>query len=151
MPIAFSALLDEVIGQVIGAAAERGLKIDRESVDAVLFVMGDLPLLRIILSNLLDNAVCYTADRGGVSIRSAAAEGWAEIVFSNPVADFPVNLNRLFEPLFRQEASRHDAGAHLGIGLTLSRDAARSMGGTLHARRGSDDGVIEFVLRMRAC
>jgi len=150
VPIAFSALLDEVIGQVIGAAAERGLKIDREPVDDGLCVMGDTPLLRIIFSNLLDNAVCYTADGGGVSIRAAAAEGCVEMVFSNPVADFPVDLDRLFEPLFRQEASRHDAGAHLGIGLTLSRDAARSMGGTLHARRGSVDGVIEFVLRLTA-
>jgi signal transduction histidine kinase len=53
----------------------------------------------------------------------------------------------LFEPLFRREASRHDSESHLGIGLTLSQEAARAMDGTLIAR-WTDQGWIEFVFSL---
>jgi signal transduction histidine kinase len=54
----------------------------------------------------------------------------------------------LFEPLFRRESSRHDAGAHLGIGLTLSLEAARAMGGDLTVAKSADG--LEFTLAMPA-
>jgi signal transduction histidine kinase len=113
-------------------------------------VMADPPLLRIILNNLLDNAVSYACDGGEILIDSTTTGGWVEIIVSNPVERMPDDLGRLFEPLFRQESSRHDAGSHLGIGLTLSLDAASSMGGSLECRKGKAANVIEFVLRLKA-
>jgi signal transduction histidine kinase len=108
---------------------------------------GDATLLRIIFNNLFDNAVSYTPPGGEIRIRGDIVDGRVEIRISNQTDDLPDNLDRLFEPLFRKESSRSDAGAHLGIGLTLSLEAATAMGATLQVRK-TDDGGVEFVLGM---
>jgi signal transduction histidine kinase len=149
-PVDFSALLEEGLRLVRGRAEARGLVIRWAVPSERLRVMGDPPLLQIILNNLLDNAVSYASDGGEIVIHSITVEGWLEIVFGNPTLTLPEDLDRLFEPLFRQETSRHDAGGHLGIGLTLSLDAARAMGAALQCRKGEGGDVIEFVLRVKA-
>ena len=108
---------------------------------------GDRTLIRIIFQNLLDNAVSYASPGGGIRIHGGLQDGQVEFRISNPTPDFPDNLDRLFEPLFRSEPFPKDAGTHLGIGLTLSLEAAKAMGATLSVRK-TDEGWIEFVLRM---
>lgn len=110
-------------------------------------VMADLALLRIILNNLFDNAVSYTRDRGHIAIRSWRGNGDVMISVRNSIDDPPEDLDRLFEPLFRREGSRHDATSHLGIGLTLSLEAARAMGATIKATQSG--GEICFTLTLQ--
>ncbi|GAA5125283.1 HAMP domain-containing protein [Luteolibacter yonseiensis] len=106
--------------------------------------LGDPSLSRIIFNNLLDNALSYTS--GTVRIHLTKTQGHAELRISNPT-DLPVeNPDQWFEPLFRRDPSRHDAGSHLGIGLTLSLNAANAMGWSLTAHT-TDAGWIEFLLR----
>ncbi len=150
VPVDFSVLLEEGLRLVRSRAEERGLVIQQHVPSRGLMVMGDPPLLRIIINNLLDNAVSYNSDGGRIMIHSTISNDWLEIIVSNPVGKMPEDPNRLFEPLFRQESSRHDAGDHLGIGLTLSLDAALAMGGSLIGRRGENDDLIEFVLRLKS-
>lgn len=109
------------------------------------YTLGDPSLSRIILNNLLDNALSYTPARGSVRIEFGKTADHPELRISNPT-DSPVhNPDQWFEPLFRRDPSRHDAGSHLGIGLTLSLNAAHAMGWNLIART-TDTGWIEFVL-----
>lgn len=110
--------------------------------------MADPALLRIVLNNLFDNAISYTSPGGSIRIRTMRVQDEVEIRVSNTTDDGPIDTDRLFEPLFRRESSRHDAGSHLGIGLTLSSEAAKAMHGTLRAR--SSDGEIEFILALPA-
>ena len=122
----------------------RGIRIVIEPSDPGLRFTGDSTLSRIILNNLLDNAACYTPDNGEIRIRCKRSGNRVQITVSNPAENLTEDPERLFEPLFRRETPTHDPGAHLGIGLTLSLDAANSMGGTLKARK-TNDGWIEFV------
>ena len=108
---------------------------------------GDVTLLQIIFNNLLDNAVSYTPAGGEIRLLGLVSPSNLEIRIANPAKDLPDNLNRLFEPLFRRESSRNDAGDHLGIGLTLSQEAAAAMGTSLQAQR-MDEGRIEFSLQL---
>ena len=123
---------------------DRGLEVKREFPEQAMVTSGDATLLRIIFNNLLDNATCYTNPGGEVRIRGGVTGGLIEIKISNPASNLPENLERLFEPLFRRETSRSDAGTHLGIGLTLSLEAATAMGATLEARK-IQEGWIEFA------
>lgn len=105
-------------------------------------------MLRIILNNLFDNAVSYAAEEGEIRVAARVAGDRVIVEVANPVVDPPADPERLFEPLFRRDASRHDSDDHLGIGLTLSRDAAKALGGGLTARRTADG--LAFALELPA-
>ena len=127
-------------------ARSRGLKLEVPNDEHLPAVVADVALLRIVLNNLFDNAVSYTSPGGWIRIRIAESDDEVEISVANTTDDGPIDTARLFEPLFRRESSRHDAGSHLGIGLTLSLEAVRAMKGNLQAQESG--GEIEFVLAL---
>ncbi len=146
--INLTSILDECILRFQPLFDQRNLKITREAEPYInAQANGDLPLVRIILNNLLDNTCAYAPEGSEVMIRTQLSNDRVEISIANPSDILPDDLDRLFEPLFRYEESRHDRDSHLGIGLTLSLDTARSMGGTLFARK-TPEGWIEFVLSL---
>jgi signal transduction histidine kinase/CheY-like chemotaxis protein len=99
------------------------------------WVAGDSLRLRQVLNNLLSNAIKFT-DQGAVTVRLAARETGGRLVFEAVVADTgrgltDEQLDRLFTP-FDQLASnvaREHGGS--GLGLVISRELARLMGGDL--------------------
>jgi signal transduction histidine kinase/ActR/RegA family two-component response regulator len=101
------------------------------------WVAGDSMRLRQVLNNLLSNAIKFT-ERGAVTVRLSAREAGAGLVFEAIVADTgrgltDDQLSRLFTP-FDQLASnvaREHGGS--GLGLVISRELTRLMGGDLTA------------------
>ncbi|WP_165184099.1 ATP-binding protein [Caulobacter soli] len=99
------------------------------------WVAGDSMRLRQVLNNLLSNAIKFT-DRGAVTVRLSAREAGDHLVFEAIVADTgrgltEAELSRLFTP-FDQLASnvaREHGGS--GLGLVISRELVRLMGGDL--------------------
>jgi signal transduction histidine kinase len=142
-----AGILAECLEPFLPLFEQRRLKVTRDLPATPMSAAGDVTLLRIIFNNLFDNAVSYATPGGEIRIRGGIVDGKVEIRIANQADDLPDNLERLFEPLFRRESSRSDAGIHLGIGLTLSLEAAGEMGATLQARK-TQEGWIEFVLTM---
>jgi signal transduction histidine kinase len=140
------SLLKECLQPFLPHFHDRGLRVTEDFAEPVLMILADRTLCKIIFTNLLDNAHCYAAAAGEILIKGSRQGGILEISIANPAEDLPSELDRLFEPLFRRDTSRTDAGVHLGIGLTLSQEAARVMGATLHVRK-TEWGWIEFALK----
>jgi signal transduction histidine kinase len=149
-PLDLAPILVELLEQFRPALLVRHLHFKPENPSTGWMVQGDHTLIRIILNNLLDNTISHASDGGEIRITGDFKQDHLEMRIANPVDSLPENLDRLFEPLFRSDPSRNDAGSHLGIGLTLSRDAASAMQSDLSARK-TDEGWIEFVLRVPAC
>lgn len=105
---------------------------------------ADRAKLRIVVQNLLANAVSYT-DRGGEIVVRAPDGGGLEVWDSGP-APSDEELRRMFDRLWRADRARTDATAHAGIGLSLSRALARQMRMELTAERPAAGGIA-FVLR----
>jgi len=148
MPVDIGSLLAESVERFRNVATARGLGIHMPEPGQIPMAKADPTLLRIVFTNLLDNATTYSADGGQIVISTRVDEQHLEITFSNPVTQLPEDPERLFEPLFRHDDSRHDASSHLGIGLTLSRDAAVAMNGTLKACQATPPDRIEFALSL---
>ena len=99
------------------------------------WVAGDSMRLRQVLNNLLSNAIKFTA-HGAVTVRLSAREDGDHLVLEAVIADTgpgltEEQLSRLFTP-FDQLASsvvREHGGS--GLGLVISRELARLMGGDL--------------------
>ena len=144
-PVDAGTLMRECLEPFVHRAAERKLVIEDGTEGGSLIGTADQALLRIIFNNLFDNAVAYSKPEGRIRIDGKREGDEIVIRVANPALDFPEDPERLFEPLFRHELSRHDAGSHLGIGLTLSREAAHSMDGDLRVDRTGEDLVFILV------
>ncbi|MDP4625035.1 MAG: ATP-binding protein, partial [Akkermansiaceae bacterium] len=144
--LSFSEILDETLAKFTKPIAANNITI--ETTGSAPTALGDPAMTGIILSNLLDNAISYSAPGSTISINLSAHPDHAEISFTNPSTDLPEDLERLFEPLFRRDSAR-TSNTHLGIGLTLSREAASAMSGTLTATCPGN-GLVCFCLCLPA-
>jgi signal transduction histidine kinase len=100
-----------------------------------------------ILGNLLDNAEKYTreAEDRRVSVSACRTRDEIAIEIADSGAGIgAVQQKSLFLPFERLGGD--DAPAGLGLGLALSRELARSMGGDLRYTGKPDTGGAKFVL-----
>ena len=110
---------------------------------------GDAGAVLTILENLADNA-----DKYGASKLSLSAEASGSAVLLSVRDDGqgfePAQAEQLFEA-FRRGASKNPASRHgTGLGLHISRELAREMGGELSARsEGPGRGAV-FTLKLPA-
>jgi PAS domain S-box-containing protein len=93
--------------------------------------------LRQILVNLLTNAVKFTAPEGRVTLvcETDPAVNVVRVRVSDTGRGIPAGqLERIFEPFVQVDRQRtHDSQQGVGLGLAISRDLARVMGGELTA------------------
>jgi CheY-like chemotaxis protein/anti-sigma regulatory factor (Ser/Thr protein kinase) len=96
-------------------------------------VVADALRTRQIIANLLGNAVKYTV-RGRIEVRLELREGQVAIEVADTGPGLSLEeMEQAFEPFRRVE--RTGAGVNgAGLGLSLSRQLARLMGGVLEAR-----------------
>lgn len=144
-PLDLVKLMHECLQTFMPEMDRRELKVSLDHGGAPPIAIADRGLIRIVFNNLLDNAASYAPQGADVAIRFRLNDGRMEVSVSNPAEPFTDDPATMFEPLFRRDSSRHDSESHLGIGLTLSQEAARVMDGTLSAR-WTDGGGIEFTL-----
>lgn len=108
-----------------------------ESFESCLTVSADREKLEQIVTNLLSNAVKFTAVGGSVILacaRGSELEGVGTIVVT--VADSGRGIaadafERIFEPFVQVDARLTRSEEGMGLGLAISRDFARGMGGDL--------------------
>lgn len=92
---------------------------------------ADPTLLRRTLSNLMSNAVKYSAATSPIHLTIASSGGWVTVaVRDEGVGLTPAEVQRVFEPFWRagRGISRQRG---TGIGLGLVRDYVRLMGGSV--------------------
>lgn len=117
-------------------AAEKGLTLTAASVTPDLWLAGDPYRLRQVLNNLLSNAIKFTASGRidlEVAVEAASADArTVRITVRDQGAGIPAEaMDRLFTPFAQgsSEVARTYGGT--GLGLKVSRDLARLMGGDL--------------------
>jgi len=140
--VALRALVDECWRPHAAVAAERGLTFTNQLADEAT-VTTDRDHLRVIVSNLLSNAVSYTAAGGTICAR-AGATGFLQVDDSGPAIP-PDVLPHLFERFVRGDAAR-SAGLHCGIGLALVRGLGQTLRLAVSAEN-TPDGGVSFQLR----
>ncbi|HEY5087248.1 MAG TPA: HAMP domain-containing sensor histidine kinase, partial [Gemmatimonadaceae bacterium] len=103
--------------------------------------LGDREKLVQVLLNLLSNAVKFTQRGGAVTVECAEradGSGDPNLVYVR-VRDTGLGIAReklehIFEPFVQVDTTAAGRAAGAGLGLAISRDLARGMGGDLRAR-----------------
>ena len=116
--------------------------------DPALMVKADAEKLQQIVLNLLTNAVKFTSPGGRIELEGAAVDHEVHIRVRDTgrgiVAD---QLAHVFEPFVQVDSQLTRTQEGVGLGLAISRDLARGMGGDLTAE--STPGVgSEFTLTL---
>jgi two-component system sensor histidine kinase QseC len=130
-------LISTVCHPLRARAAARRLSIAAD-VPADESISSDPVLLRSILSSLLDNAVEYSAPNGTVKIQSEVRDRQFTLRVTNPVEELTADdVTHLFERFWRKDPAR-SGNEHSGLGLSLSRALAASLGYSLTAQLNGD-------------
>ncbi len=126
--------LDEIVrsaldGQNLVRAA-KALTIDSLIAPAV--VQGDQGQLRILVDNLLSNAMKYTPAHGKILVRLAAdgPDVTLEIADNGPGID-PDERQRVFEPFYQGRAPYQGHVQGTGLGLAIARQYAEAHDGSI--------------------
>jgi len=133
------ALLSEVISLMRPRAAEKGLAFEVAFEGPIpRLIHTDPTRLRQILINLLGNAVKFT-ESGHIDVRiTEETAGGPNIVLRVTVLDSGIGmtaaqLERLFQPFTQGDESITRKFGGTGLGLTISRQLARLLGGDVTA------------------
>ncbi len=127
----------------------RGIRLLRRACDAELAVRADPERARQILMNLVSNAQKFTAAGGEIALECSASDAHIRIaVRDTGVGIDPESLERIFEP-FVQAHRPQELGTEqgVGLGLAISRELARAMGGDVTASGQPGVGSV-FTLEL---
>lgn len=139
----FGELVQLVVDSFQSRAAGKELELSLDIPEQTVRVQGDEHRLRQLLGNLLENTVCYTDAGGRVAISLKVRKGRAYLNISDTAPGVePDECRRLFERLYRPEASRNRNSGGSGLGLSICRNIVEAHGGEINAEPGPDGGLL---------
>ena len=133
-PVDLAALAREVMDE--HPDGERAVL---EAAEHLPMIALDRSRIRLLVRNLLDNALRHGADATQpprISLRPAGQGIELEVRDFGPGVD-PAQLERLTEPFYRTDGARQRATGGVGLGMYLCRLVAEAHGGTLSVRNAS--------------
>jgi len=141
------AVLGDVISLMRKRAAEKGLTLETEVAGRVPEQIDTDPTrLRQILVNLVGNAIKFT-DVGGIRVVARLCDGSDH---QTPRLEFQVidtgigigeaAREKLFQPFTQADASTTRRYGGTGLGLTITRNLARLLGGDVHCDSAPGEG-----------
>ncbi len=124
--------VSEIVSLALAAcgaqAVEKGIRLET-SIDGAERALVS-PRLTRALQNLVQNAIRHTPADGTVRIHGQREHDRVELAVEDTGTGIPEPaLERVFEPFWRGDASRADAGA--GLGLTLAKRVVEALGGNI--------------------
>jgi signal transduction histidine kinase len=142
-----AADVQQALAAIAARAEAAAVELHAESLPPAV-TARDAEALQLILHNLLDNAIKYSAPGSRVSVRLRRdGDAFAVTVRDQGRGMSSEELEHAFQPFWR---GKDTASGGVGLGLHLTRELARAHGGSV---AGSSEGRgrgAEFVLRLPA-
>lgn len=147
-PVALPPFLTGLDALVGPQAAAKSLKLNCALCDDNIILFTDREKLRQIMLNLLSNAIRHTPAHGSITVSVETRGDQVAIVVEDTGPGIPVDkLEVVFEPFVQLDRSLTQSREGIGLGLAISRDLARGMGGDLMAEPRHGAGA-RFVLTL---
>jgi len=140
--------LESVFGQQMNA---RHIEYEWIPGDDDAVVHADSDRARQVLQNLVSNAVKFTPPGGHIAVRAAVRGDTVRIsVRDTGIGVAPEKLEFIFEPFVQLDRDLTSSHEGAGLGLAISRDLARAMGGDITARSAPAKGSTFTLTLPRA-
>lgn len=129
-PVALRELCRELVQVHAISARRKDLRVDLDVPEAQWIT--DPSKLRTVVDNLLSNAVNYTPASGRVALQGRVDGAALVLEVANSGSAIPEEeRSRIFQPFYQGSTSRSGPIKGSGIGLSVARECARDLGGTL--------------------
>jgi signal transduction histidine kinase len=148
--VAISDVVEAVAQMIMPQAKSKGLKLDDEACRNGAIALGDRSKVEQIVLNLVSNAVKFTASGGKITMACEARRNRIILTVLDTGSGIPKDkLDAIFEPFVQVGRTLTSSREGAGLGLAISRDLARGMGGdiTVDSRVGVGS---EFKLTLPA-
>ena len=148
------ALLDQLMKSFSLSAGQKGIELICQAPDVPGMVVGDATRLRQVLTNLLGNALKFTA-KGEIVVQAQVASRDAEAMAVHfSVRDTGIGIpleqrQKIFEPFAQADSSTTRKYGGTGLGLTVSLRLVEMMGGRVWVESDPGQGsCFHFTARL---
>jgi len=149
VPVALERAVHEVLEAHRLQASARGIVFETRL--APVTVQGDPEKLRVIVDNLVSNAIKYSPDGAVVSCQLAGSASEAQLDVIDRGPGIPAaEREKIFEWFFRGEHGHHGRMQGSGLGLAIARDFAAAHGGTIAVLDSQTGGHFRVALPLAA-
>jgi len=147
--------LDEVLSTAEGSVAPqmraKNIRYECSGCDAKLEVLADAEKLQQILLNLLTNAVKFTEAGGSIGVSIERRHRSVAVHVTDSGIGIPAEkFEAIFDPFVQVDAKYTRTRDGVGLGLAISRDLARGLGGDLALTRSEEGVGSRFTLTLPA-
>jgi signal transduction histidine kinase len=137
------ACIESVVSLYREAARSKNVALRAEAVERTR-VYGNPDQVERIISNLVRNAIQYTAAGGLVTIACEKERGGSRVTVTDSGPGIPAeDLERIFDRFWRGDRTRSQDGS--GLGLTIARGLARRHGGDVTVTSRGETGSSFIV------
>jgi signal transduction histidine kinase len=124
------ALLEETVDAMRPAAEAGAVAVSARLDASPQAARGNPEQLQRVLFNLIQNAIRHTPPDGAVTVTAESVDGAVEIEVADTGNGIPADQrDHVFDPFFRGDPARSDAGA--GLGLAIARAIVEAHGGRI--------------------
>lgn len=112
---------------------DKGLSLSLEfDSDKHVVIPGDIQTISQLVDNLIDNAIKYTPDGGGIAVLLREQDGKARFeVKDSGIGISPQYQKRVFERFYRIDKARSRELGGTGLGLSIVKNIAEHHGGSI--------------------
>jgi signal transduction histidine kinase len=147
-PTALQDILHEVFGEVISAAHAKNHQLLLDLPDAPAMVNADKKM-RLVLGNLLNNAVRFTPNAGQIRVRLTTSKNEALVeIQDNGIGIPPDKIERIFEQFYQVEDHLTRRHGGLGLGLAIAQVLVKLHGGRIWAESEGEGKGATFKVSL---
>ena len=129
------------------AAQDNGVELKIELPDDLPGVCADTTQIGHVFSNLLSNALRYTAPGGSITVSAMPEEQMVRFSVTDTGSGIPHQfMQRIFEQFFRVPDQKSETGA--GLGLAIAKEIVEAHGGNINVESQEGEGTtFSFTLK----
>lgn len=135
-------LLNEIAGIYQHPAQTRGITLTLQADESLPDISADPGRLTQVLRNIVDNALRYTPQGGTIVLTGESVPGGVQLAVTDSGPGVaPEDLTRIFDRLYRTDASRTRDHNGSGLGLAIARSIVELHEGRIRAEAAPEKGL----------
>lgn len=127
-----SGLISSILEDFQANASQKNIDLKPMGLEHSIFLNTHVTFFIRIVSNMIDNAIKFTPDKGVVTLEIRETPSHLTIdVTDTGIGIKPEDQEKIFQALYQVEAARTQSQTGIGLGLALTKQMIQQLGGSI--------------------